>query len=76
MNIIMSSRFSLVLSTLAGVLLLMVIPVHAEKERGRISTADSHLEITQRKVRDKEDTALIKAVHTEGKKTQNQGQYP
>ena len=60
MNIIMSSRFSLVLSTPAGGLLLMATPVHAEQDSGSILASDPLRENTRRSVRDKNEATLTK----------------
>jgi hypothetical protein len=69
MEIIMSNRLLLVLSTLAGGLFLMAAPVHAEQDNANILAADSHLENTRRNDRDKDDTALTKADQNGAKKT-------
>jgi hyperosmotically inducible protein len=58
MEIIMSKRLLLVLSTLVGGLFLMSAPVRAEQGTGSILAVGSPLENTQSNVRDKDGTTL------------------
>lgn len=65
----MPNRILSILSTVAGGLLLMITPVHAEQDSGSILATDSHLENTQRNVRYKNLAILSKGDHKGGKKT-------
>jgi hypothetical protein len=69
MEIIMSNRLSLVLSTMAVGLLLMAAPIHAEQDSGNILAADSPLENTRLNIRVKDETNLNKDAQKWGKKT-------
>jgi hyperosmotically inducible periplasmic protein len=68
MEIIMSTRLLLVLSTLAGGLLLMAGLVQAERGAAIYLAADSVLENTERNVRDKAGTTLTPEDQKETKK--------
>jgi hyperosmotically inducible protein len=68
MEIIMSKRLLLVLSTLAGGLLLMAGLVQAERGAGIYLAADSALENTEINVRDKAGTTLTPEDQKETKK--------
>jgi hyperosmotically inducible periplasmic protein len=68
MEIIMSKRLLLVLSTLAGGLLLMAGPIQAERGAAIYLAADSALENTELNVRDKAGTTLTPEDQKETKK--------
>jgi hypothetical protein len=57
----MPNRTLLILSTLLGGLFLMVMPVHAEQEKGSILATDSPLENNRHNDRDKEEATSTKA---------------
>lgn len=64
----MSRRLLLVISTLAGTLLLLAAPVRAQQGTGSLLAVGSPLENTQRNVRDKDGTTLTPDDQKGGKK--------